>query len=108
MFLSALQGYVVFIIIAVVMLQYAFAIFCLLKLAYMDLPKERYILWNLFVLIVFFIGGIVFLVYYSKHPELRIQKDEIVPEQNTIEQSEDKKEENTEEPIENGDSKDNK
>ena len=75
MFLSALQPYVVFIIIAVVLMQYAFAIFCLLKLAYMDLDKNRYILWNLFILIVLFIGGAVFLVYYSKHPELRIPKD---------------------------------
>lgn len=93
MFLSALQGYVVFIIIAVVMLQYAFAVFCLLKLAYMDLTKNRYILWNLFILIAFFIGGIVFLVYYTKHPELCIPKDGL-PEQQTAE-GEEKKEENT-------------
>lgn len=93
MFLSALQGYVVFIIIAVVMLQYAFAVFCLLKLAYMDIPKNRYILWNLFILIAFFIGGIVFLVYYSKHPELRIPKDGL-PEQ--TEQADSSKEEKTE------------
>ena len=73
MILSVLQPYVVVIIIAVVLLQYAFAIFCLLKLAYMSLSKERYILWNLFILIVFFIGGAVFLVYYSKHPELKIK-----------------------------------
>lgn len=87
MFLSALQGYVVFIIIAVVMLQYAFAVFCLLKLAYLDLSKQHYFLWNLFILIVFFIGGIVFLVYYSKHPELRIPKDAL-PEENKAEKTE--------------------
>lgn len=81
MFLSALQPYAVIIIIAVVLLQYAFAVFCLLKLAYMDLTKDRYILWNLFILIVFFIGGAVFLVYYKKHPELRIPKDAAVPQQ---------------------------
>ena len=73
MFLSALQPYVVLIIIAIVMVQYGFAIYCLLKLAYMNLSKNRYILWNLFILIVFFIGGAVFLVYYFKHPELRIK-----------------------------------
>lgn len=83
MFLSALQPYVVFIIIAAVLLQYAFAVFCLLKLAYTDLDKKRYILWNLFILIVFYIGGAVFLVYYNKHPELRISKD--VPPANTTE-----------------------
>ena len=75
MFLSALQPYVVLIIIAAVLLQYAFAVFCLLKLAYMDFDKKKYILWNLLILIVFYIGGVVFLVYYNKHPELRIAKD---------------------------------
>lgn len=75
MFLSALQPYVVLIIIAAVLLQYAFAVFCLLKLAYMDFDKKKYILWNLLILIVFYIGGAVFLVYYNKHPELRIAKD---------------------------------
>lgn len=75
MFLCALQPYVVFIIIAAVLLQYAFAVFCLLKLAYMDFDKKKYILWNLLILIVFYIGGVVFLVYYNKHPELRIAKD---------------------------------
>ena len=73
MILSAMQPYVVFIVIAVVMVQYGFAIYCLLKLAYMNLSRNHYILWNLFILIVFFIGGAVFLVYYFKHPELRIK-----------------------------------
>lgn len=75
MFLSALQGYIVAIIVYIVVLQYAFALFCLLKLAYLDLDKKYYVLWNLFILIVFFIGGAVFLAYYFKHPELRIPKD---------------------------------
>lgn len=82
----------VFIIIAVVLLQYAFAIFCLLKLAYLDLAKKNYILWNLFILIVFFIGGAVFLVYYFKHPELKIPADAIPPQENS---------EGTEEPDKN-------
>lgn len=81
MFLSALQAYVVFIIIAVVLVQYAFAVFCLLKLAYMDISRNRYILWNVFILIVFFIGCAVFLVYYGRHPELRISKEVVPPEQ---------------------------
>ena len=75
MFLSALQGYIVAIIVCIVVLQYAFALFCLLKLAYLDLAKKNYILWNLFILLIFFIGGAVFLVYYYKHPELRIPTD---------------------------------
>ncbi|MDE7406176.1 MAG: hypothetical protein K2M89_04825 [Clostridiales bacterium] len=95
MFLCALQPYVVFIIIAAVLLQYAFAVFCLLKLAYMDFDKKKYILWNLLILIVFYIGGVVFLVYYSKHPELRIAKD--VPAQNNEGVTAEKQEDNAEE-----------
>ena len=95
MFLSALQAYVVFIIIAVVLVQYAFAVFCLLKLAYMDISRNRYILWNVFILIVFFIGCAVFLVYYSKHPELRISKDAVPPAQTEqTENAEEEKEQN--------------
>ncbi len=74
MFLSAVQPYIVAIIIAVVVLQYAFALFCLLKLAYLDIDKKYYIIWNVFILLVFFIGGAVFLVYYYKHPELKLSK----------------------------------
>lgn len=74
MFLNALQPYIIGTIVAVVLVQYAFALFCLLKLAYFDVSKKQYILWNLFILIVFFIGGAVFLVYYFKHPQLLIKK----------------------------------
>ncbi len=84
MFLSALQHYIVAVIIAVIAAQYAFALFCLLKLAYMDVSKKQYVLWNLLILLVFFIGGGVFLWYYYKHPNLHIQKvgrDEVPAEQ---------------------------
>ncbi len=63
---SSLPSYAVAIIIVVVAAQYALALFCLLKLAYLDIPKKQYVLWNLLILIVFFIGAAVFLVYYSK------------------------------------------
>ena len=66
MFLSALQTPVVVAIIIVVAVQYAFALFCLLKLAYLDISKREYVLWNLFILLIFFIGGIAFLVFYYK------------------------------------------
>lgn len=68
-----LQTYVVAILIALIVLQYAFALFCLLKLAYFDIERSQFILWNLFILLVFFIGGIAFLVYYYKHPEKKIK-----------------------------------
>ncbi len=54
------------IVIAIVAVQYGTALFCLMKLAYLDISKKEYVLWNLFILLVFFIGDIVFLVYYSK------------------------------------------
>lgn len=57
---------IVGIIIAIVIVQYGLALFCLLKLAYLDLTKKEYVLWNVFILIVFFIGDIAFLIYYSK------------------------------------------
>ena len=61
-----MPSYAVAIIIAVIAAQYALALFCLLKLAYLDISKKQYVLWNLFILIVFFIGAAVFLVYYRK------------------------------------------
>lgn len=63
---ATLPTYAVVIIIAVIAVQYAFALFCLLKLAYLDISKKEYVLWNLFILLVFFIGGAVFLVYWFK------------------------------------------
>ena len=74
MFISALQTPVVVAIIIVIAVQYAFALFCLLKLAYLDITKREYVLWNLFILLVFFIGGIAFLVYYYK-----VGKDKRIP-----------------------------
>lgn len=61
-----LPTYAVITIIAVVLVQYAFALFCLLKLAFLDISKKEYVLWNLFILLVFFIGDIAFLIYWFK------------------------------------------
>lgn len=106
MFLSVLQPYVVFILIAAVLVQYAFAVFCLLKLAFMDITKNKYILWNLFILFVVYIGGAVFLVYYYKHPELRIQKTPDEPEkaQEQTEQEQAQTQEPAEQPVSQPDS----
>lgn len=103
MFLSALQPYVVFILIAAVLVQYAFAVFCLLKLAFMDMTKDKYILWNLFILLAVYVGGAVFLVYYYKHPELHIQKTPEQPESSAqteqTEQLERSEQEGAEQPV---------
>ena len=63
---SSLPLYAVTIIIVAVVVQYAYALFCLLKLAYLDIPKKHYVLWNLLILLGIFIGPTVFLVYYYK------------------------------------------
>ncbi len=74
MFLSAIEPYVVGIIIGIVAVQYGIALFCLLKLAYLDISKREYVLWNLFILLVFFIGDAVFLIYLHK-----VGKDKKIP-----------------------------
>ncbi len=73
MFLSAVESFVIWIVVPIIVVQYAFAVFCLLKLAYFDVSKKEYIGWNLLILIVFFIGGIAFLIYYFKHPDKRVK-----------------------------------
>lgn len=64
-FLS-LETYAVISIIAVVLVQYSLAMFCLYKLAFLDISKKQYVLWNLFILLVFFVGDIAFLIYWFK------------------------------------------
>ena len=63
---SSLPSYAVAIIIVAVVVQYAYALFCLLKLAYIDIPKKQYVLWNLLILLGVFVGPTIFLVYYYK------------------------------------------
>ena len=93
MFLSALQPYVVVIIIAIVAVQYAIALFCLLKLAYLDISKREYVLWNLFILIVVFVGDIAFLIYYYK-----VGKNKRIPPYVPPVESDEVKNEDKEEP----------
>ncbi|MCH5165979.1 MAG: hypothetical protein J1G01_06225 [Clostridiales bacterium] len=99
MFLSAVQTYVIAIIVSIVVLQYAFALFCLLKLAYFDISRNEYILWNVFILIVFFIGGGVFLFYYFKHPEKRLAKSAgVATDSSATDGTQDKTAQDTEQP----------
>ena len=76
---------IVGIIIAIVIVQYGLALFCLLKLAYLDLTKKEYVLWNVFILIVFFIGDIAFLIYYGKVKDTK-RIPPYVPEEKTTDE----------------------
>ena len=59
--ISAINPY--FIILPIVLGQYIVAIFALVRLARARLGTPKYIAWNLFILIVFFIGAITFFIY---------------------------------------------
>lgn len=48
----------------IIVAQYGLALFCLTRLAYVQMSKKSYVIWNLFILLIFFIGDIVFLIYY--------------------------------------------
>ena len=47
--------------------QYILAIFTLTRLALARLPIRCYVVWNIVILLVFFVGSAVFLVYYYAH-----------------------------------------
>ncbi len=90
MFLSGIQHNIIAIVVPIVVLQYAFALFCLLKLAYFELSRRQYIIWNVIILFAFFIGGAVFLVYYYKHPDKRVPKTPVLPEDTGVQPLPDK------------------
>lgn len=52
------------IVLPLFLVQYMLAIFTLTRLALARLPVKYYVVWNICILLVFFIGSIVFLVYY--------------------------------------------
>lgn len=67
-----------FVVAPLLLLQYGVAVFCLTRLAYCKLSVRAYVLWNLFILLVFFVGSIVFLVYYYTHRDkLRLTREEL-------------------------------
>ncbi len=98
MFLS-LEQPIVISLIAVIAVQYAFATFCLMKLATLDLSRKNYILWNVFILLVFFVGDIAFLIYYFKAGKSKRIPD-FVPTSDVAEQKPDP---DGEETIDDGD-----
>lgn len=78
------------IIMAVVLVQYVLAAFSLGKLAYCDFKTKKYVVWNLFILLVFFVGSITFLIYrrvnYDKifkrpDPNIPLPADNIIDDE---------------------------
>ena len=67
--ISAINPY--FIILPIVLVQYISATFALVRLARARLSTPKYVAWNLFILIVFFVGSIAFFIYDAvrKKPE---------------------------------------
>ncbi|MDR2202385.1 MAG: hypothetical protein LBP26_06485 [Clostridiales bacterium] len=55
-----------FIIIPLALVQYAAALFCLVKLVLLDLPPRRFWPWNLFILLALFVGPAAFLICYFR------------------------------------------
>lgn len=102
MFLS-LQKSIEITLIVLVTVQYALALFCLLKLAYFDVTKREYVLWNLFIMLVFFVGSAVFLIYYYMHPDKRIGK---APEAQRTSNAQDEPQKETEDKSADGEQPD--
>lgn len=55
------------VVMPLFLVQYILAIFTLTRLALARLPIRCYVVWNIVILLVFFVGSIVFLVYYYAH-----------------------------------------
>lgn len=51
------------IVLPIVLAQYILATFALVRLARAQLSTGKYILWNIFIMLVFFIGSAVFFIW---------------------------------------------
>lgn len=58
---------IVGIILPLLLVQYVLAIFTLTRLALARLPMRYYVVWNIVVLLVVYVGSIAFLIYYYAH-----------------------------------------
>ena len=85
-----------FIILPIVLAQYILATFALVRLARARLSTPRYVLWNVFIVVVFFVGSITFFIYDAvrKKPaqedgdETALPKDEALAEPSASQESE--------------------
>lgn len=66
-------GTVLFIILPIVLAQYIYATFALVRLARARLSALSYTLWNLFIVLVFFIGSTAFLIYDAKKKKISVR-----------------------------------
>lgn len=48
--------------------QYVLAVIGLIVLSKRDTSTKAYVLWNIFILLVFFLGSIAFLIYNKARP----------------------------------------
>ena len=65
-----------FIILPIVLAQYVYATIALVFLARARLSVRSYILWNLFIVIVFFVGSTSFLIYNACRKKNSKERDE--------------------------------
>lgn len=60
----------VWVIVApLVAAQYILAVVGLIALSRRDIPVKNYVIWNIVILLVFFAGSVVFLVYNKIRPK---------------------------------------
>ena len=66
------------VILPVFLVQYAVAVFALTRLALCGFPAKKYVLWNISIVLAFFVGPTAFLIrYYLKYkPETEAKEAE--------------------------------
>ena len=64
-----------FILLPLVLGQYIYATFALVRLARAHLSTPKYVLWNLFILLAFYIGATVFLIYDAATKKRREERE---------------------------------
>lgn len=80
MFISTTVGWQIILpIVICVIVQVPLALFCLYRLARLNIPIWEYLLWNVLIIIVFFIGDAIFLVYYAKVKDKKAVESETAP-----------------------------
>ena len=52
------------ILAPIIIVQYGLSLFCLLKLVFLDQPIKKFVIWNVFILLVVGVGVATFLVCY--------------------------------------------